>query len=192
MSRPLTPDTLIYGLTTAGDPQVLPDGTHLLYALARTDRETKKTTSNVWMSDIDGSNPRRLTWSGERNGGARWSPDGRTIAFISDRVKKSGIFLLPADEAGEARELTHHNQPISDLAWSPDGTRLAYTTLYDPENPDETERPEGAAPKVRAIRRLDYKLLRSERTRFPSRSAAIPCSSTTKWDCSPPMVQAMR
>jgi dipeptidyl aminopeptidase/acylaminoacyl peptidase len=161
MPRPLTPDTLVYGLTTAADPQVSPDGTRLLYTLGRTGHETKKPTANVWMAKIDGSEPRRLTWGGERNGGARWSPDGRCIALISDRGsnkrKQSGIYLLSADEAGEARELTTHYQPISDLAWSPDGTRLAYTTLFDPENPDEQERPEGAAPKVRVIRRLDYK-----------------------------------
>ncbi len=161
MSRPLTPETLVYGLTTAGDPQVAPDGARLLYTLVRTDRETKKTTAHVWMAHIDGSEPRQLTWSGERNGGARWSPDGRTIAFISDRgsgkVKQSGVFLLPVDQPGEARELTAHHQPISDLAWSPDGAWLAYTTLFDPQNPNEQERPEGAAPKPRVIRRLDYK-----------------------------------
>jgi len=156
MSRPLAPDTLVYDLAPAGDPQLSPDGTRLLYALTRTDRATKKPATQLWLADRDGGNARRLTWSGERNAGGRWSPDGKQIAFTSDRVKKAGIFLI-GEGTGEARELTHHNQPISDLAWSPDGTRIAYTTLYDPENPDEQEPPEGAAPKVRAIRRLDYK-----------------------------------
>src|SRR5690606_34548239 len=58
---------------------------------------------------------------------------------------------------GEAREVTRHNQAISSLTWSPDGTRLAYTTLFDPENPDETPRDKDAPPKVRVTRRIDYK-----------------------------------
>ncbi len=162
MSHPLTPETLVYGFCAAAEPQVSPDGTRLLFTLARTDRETKKTTANIWLAGIDGSNARRLTWSGERNGGARWSPDGHRIAFVSDRGsdgarKRSAIFLLPVDEAGEARELTSHRHPIGDLAWSPDGTQIAYTTLFDPEHPDEQEQPENAAPPVRVIRRLDYK-----------------------------------
>ncbi len=156
MARPITPTTAVYDLTPAGDPQISPDGTQLLYTLSTVDRETKKLSSQVWLGDIDGSNVQRLTWSGERNSGARWSPNGTQIAFVSDRVKKNGIFLLGRG-TGEARELTHHNQPISDLAWSPDGASIAYTSLFDPDNPDEQEPPEGAAPKVRVVRRLDYK-----------------------------------
>ena len=63
---------------------------------------------------------------------------------------------MPVGDAGEGRELTSHAQPISDLAWSPDGAWIAYTTLFDPRNPDEQEQP-GRAPKVKVIRRLDYK-----------------------------------
>src|SRR5262249_18309001 len=92
----------------------------------------------------------------ERNGGARWSPDGSRLAFVSDRTEKSGIFVMPLD-GGEGRELTRHGQPIGDLAWSPDGRLIAYTTLYDPENPNEEPRPKDAAPPVRVTRRLDYK-----------------------------------
>lgn len=157
MPQPLTPATLIYELILAGDPQISPDGTRILYALTQTNRDTKKANSQLWLCATDGSNPRRLTWSGDRNGGGRWSPDGAHIAFVSDRVKKSGIFVLPADGVGEAREITRHNQPVGDLAWSPDGTRIAYTTSFDPANPYEADLPMGAAPPVRVTRRIDYK-----------------------------------
>ncbi|MGZ6392187.1 MAG: TolB family protein [Ktedonobacterales bacterium] len=157
MPQALTPETLIYGFTLAGDPHISPDGTRILYSLSQTNRDTKKPTSNLWLCAVDGSNPRQLTYGTGRNGSGRWSPDGAQIAFVSDRVKKSGIFVLPAVTPGEARELTHHTVPIGDLAWSADGTRLAYTVPFDPANPDETEPPEGAAPRVRVTSRIDYK-----------------------------------
>jgi dipeptidyl aminopeptidase/acylaminoacyl peptidase len=156
MPGPLTPETLVYGFTTAGEPQVSPDGSRIAYTLARADRETKKMESQVWVCDVDGGNARRLTWSGRRNGGARWSPDGRQLAFISDRVEAAGVFVLPLD-GGEARELTRHGGTVSDLAWSPDGTRIAYTALYDPENPTDEPAPKDATPRVRVTRRIDYK-----------------------------------
>src|ERR1700682_133061 len=101
----LTPDALVYELVAAGDPQVSPNGTRVVYAVGRADREHDRGTSQLWLSDIDGANPRRLTWTGDRNREPRWSPDGCWIAFVSDRVKgSSGVFVLPLDGPGEARE----------------------------------------------------------------------------------------
>jgi dipeptidyl aminopeptidase/acylaminoacyl peptidase len=157
MATPLTPDTLVYGLKAAGDPQIAPDGERIVYTLAQLDAETKKPNAQLWICNRDGSDARQLTRSGDANGGARWAHDGDRIAFVSDRVKKAGIFTLALAEGGEAREVTRHHQGISDLAWSPDDTQLAYVTSYDPANPDEEEPKEGAAPKVKVTRRIDYK-----------------------------------
>lgn len=156
MPKPLSPETLVYGFTPAGDPQVSPAGRHVVYSLGTTDRESKKSSSHVWICGINGTNKRRLTFSGERNRGARWSPDGSQVAFVSDRVPTNGIFLMAVD-GGEAREVMHQNQSIGDLAWSPDGTRLVFTSSFDPANPDGAKPKEGAAPPVRVTSRLDYK-----------------------------------
>ncbi|HEV2107026.1 MAG TPA: hypothetical protein VGR16_02045, partial [Thermomicrobiales bacterium] len=158
MPRPLMPEDFVYGFQPAGDPQLSPDGSVLTYTVTRTDAESGKATGDIWRSSVDGSDARPLTHAkqGIRNGGARWSPDGAAIAFTSNRSGKSGIYVIPV-AGGEARELTTHAQAVHDVAWSPDGKLLTYTTTFDPENPDEEDRPDGAPPPVRVTRRLDYK-----------------------------------
>ena len=128
----------------------------MVYNLAAVSLETKKGSSHIWLCDIDGANKRRLTFSGERNRGARWSPDGTHIAFVSDRVPTNGIFQIAVD-GGEAREVMRQNQSIGDLAWSPDGARIVFTSSFDPENPEGEKPKDGVAPAVRVTSRLDYK-----------------------------------
>jgi len=157
MAQAHTAESLIYGVVVAGDPQLSPNGEQIVYTLAKNDPETKKSGSQLWLCDLDGGNARQLTHSGEKNGAPRWSPHGRQIAFVSDRVKKkSGLYIMALD-GGEGRLLSQHLKGISGVAWSPDGSQIAYTTAFDPDNPDEDERDEDAAAPVRATRRIDYK-----------------------------------
>lgn len=161
-TQPLTPEILVYGFTGAANPRVSPDGTRILYGLGRMDKESGKPMAQLWVANIDGSEPRQLTTGGTVSGEGVWSPDGSQIAFTSNRIEKaagpakSGIYLI-AVGGGEARELTGHSGAIGGLSWSPDGKHLAYTTAFDPENPDEEERPADAPPPVRVTRRIDYK-----------------------------------
>lgn len=155
MSDMLTPEVLVYELESVSDPQLSPDGDRLIYTRSKAERDKKWPGSQIWLSRRDGSDARQLTRVGERNSGGRWSPDGQSIAFVSDRVKKAGLFVLP--NGGEAREITRHNGPIGELAWSPDGSTIAYVATFDPTNPDEREPGPEEAPPVRITGRIDYK-----------------------------------
>ncbi|MER3485787.1 MAG: S9 family peptidase, partial [Chloroflexota bacterium] len=93
-----------------------PDGQRIVYALSQAARGKKQPGSQLWMCNLDGSNARRLTWIGDRNAVPRWSPDGQRLAFVSDRVKQRGLFVLDL-EGGEAREITRHHVPIGEIAW---------------------------------------------------------------------------
>ncbi len=154
-ARPWTPHALVYELTLALEPQLAPDGSRLVYALARAESPGALPPSRLWLRDLSGGPPRPLTDPGHRDLFPRWSPDGERLAFVSDRVPRSGLYTLVP--GGEPALLTRHAHPIESPAWSPDGRRLAYVTLVDPDDPDEAGPGEGQAPRVRVIRRLDYK-----------------------------------
>lgn len=153
------PAALVYGLPAPSDPQVSPDGSRLLYALAVADRETPDQASiRLYTCAFDGSNPRPLLEGGRNDTGGRWSPDGRWIAFVSERIEKaSGLFLVSAD-GGDARLVSQHRRPISAIAWAPDSRSIAYSAPVDAADPDESGPALDGAPVVRVTRRLDYKL----------------------------------
>jgi dipeptidyl aminopeptidase/acylaminoacyl peptidase len=174
----LTPADLVFGFTPATDPSLSPDGTSILYtrrwtprgeggadAVPRADGRGDHragsvvggTRTDLWLCDPDGSSQRRLELAGRRNHSGRWSPDGRSIAFVSERDEGGGIHVLTL-AAGEPREVARHrSHSPSEIAWSPDGRRLAYAVPVDPANPEEEPQPAETAPPIRVVHRLDYK-----------------------------------
>jgi hypothetical protein len=82
---------------------------------------------NIWTMNPDGSDRRRLTQNQGRNVQPAWSPDGRRIAFVSDRDGNPEIYVMNADGSQQQR-LTYHSGPDTMPAWSPDGQRIAFVS----------------------------------------------------------------
>ncbi|MGB3328906.1 MAG: hypothetical protein WBA46_08125, partial [Thermomicrobiales bacterium] len=157
-SKPIAPDRVVYDLPSLAYPRISPDGSRIAFVRNQVDRDSGKPEGHVWLIDIDGSNRRRLTHTGTRNGNPVWSPDGSRLAFTSvrDGDKPHAIVVLGFD-GGEPEIVSRHASPAGGLAWSPDGTRIAYSTTVDPDNPDETPRDPKAPAPVRVVKRIDYK-----------------------------------
>src|SRR2546426_3735872 len=129
--RPVTAQDLTR-LRGVGDPQISPDGRRVAFVMTTASAERDDYLSNVWVVDVNGGEPRRLTTGTAKDTLPRWSPDGRWLAFVSDRgpKKKSQLYAMPAD-GGEATQLTDLPNGVfsqGGVAWSPDSTRLAFVT----------------------------------------------------------------
>jgi dipeptidyl aminopeptidase/acylaminoacyl peptidase len=148
-----------YLLRNVSDPQISPDGKTVAYVVSWPDREKDATQMAAFVAPTDPSGrapaPRRLTQR-DRDHSPRWSPDGKQIAFVSNRGEKNQLFVARLD-GGEPRQVTDAPHGISQPAWSPDGKRIAYSARVGEHKDDKEKTPaEKNAPRV--IRDLRYKL----------------------------------
>ncbi|QBD78065.1 S9 family peptidase [Ktedonosporobacter rubrisoli] len=170
MGRSITIEDL-YSFKFLSRPRIAPDGERVAFVVTTIDEREHKYSSSIWVTAIDGSSARRFTSATARTGEPSWSPDGRWLAFVSDREgepgdkdrkeqKKHGkgkpqIWLMPTD-GGEARQITFMEHGASAPVWSPDSKYLLYTAAVGPSD-EETE--DGKPlPKVRVIDRFWYRL----------------------------------
>jgi dipeptidyl aminopeptidase/acylaminoacyl peptidase len=135
----------VYALTSVGGPRISPDGRRVAYVVNRVDGEANAYRSTIWVAPLDGSEePRQFTSGGRTDHSPRWSPDGRWIAFVSNRdgedeKKAHGeLYVLPAD-GGEPRRLTDGKEGVEAIAWSPDSSRIAFARRVRDEAYEEED-----------------------------------------------------
>ena len=106
-----------------GDLEFSPDRARLVFTVTEPVKGTTR-QRNIWMLDVASRRLRQLTFSAKSDWTPRWAPDGRAIAFLSDRDGAAQLYLLPLG-GGEAAKLTDRKESISAFRWSPDGRHIA-------------------------------------------------------------------
>ena len=133
------------------DLQFAPDGAWVAYVVDTADLEEDAHVSQIWMTSWDGMQQLQLT-SGKHGGKhPRFSPDGRSLAFLSGRGEEDDapdqVWLLPR-AGGEARQLTEVAGDVEAFEWSPDGKRLVLVVHdADPEAVKKKQRKADARGK---------------------------------------------
>lgn len=148
--------------TPVGDPQISPDGSHVLFTYSEVNMEEDKYDTQIWMLNLKKKKPVQFTFGKENASNPRWSPDGKRVLFTSKRPspddpkaedekkKKAQLFVIPVD-GGEARQITKVDEAVQSPAWSPDGRRILFrANVFKGEKATEES-------DVKIIRRMKYK-----------------------------------
>ena len=102
--RAMTVDDYL-ALKSVGDPQLSPDGKWVAYSVTENSLKDNRGIARIWLADVSSGQVRQLTAGPGSDRQPRWSPDGRTLAFVSTRESGAQLWVLPI-AGGEARRVT--------------------------------------------------------------------------------------
>ena len=161
--RAMTVEDLIVAPRVA-DPQLSPDGRTVLFVRTETDGATGRRNTDILHVPADGTSGPAVLIGGEKSESTpRWSPDGRRIAFLSNRDGAPQIYVADSDGSNVRKVTSLHAGAQAPVVWSPDGTMIAFVSDVFPECRDEAcnrqrfEAAEANPVKVRRLTRLLYR-----------------------------------
>jgi dipeptidyl aminopeptidase/acylaminoacyl peptidase len=152
--RAVSPEDL-FAIKDVGEARLSPDGKWVVYSQSWIERGKNRSYANLWLAAAEGGSLVQVTTGEVNDSMPRWSPDGRLIAFASNRDGKAAIWVLDV-ATKQLRLLTlweRSNAFISksgeSLCWSPDSRQIAFVAAEKPAEPESRD------PLV--ITRLQYK-----------------------------------
>jgi dipeptidyl aminopeptidase/acylaminoacyl peptidase len=124
--------TALMKVIRLSEPALSPDGKTVAYTARRVDVDANTQPRDIYSVPVDGGTPLKLTSSGTINERPRWSPDSKSIAFVSNREGGSQIWVMDAN-GGNSRQITKLSTEASGVQWSPDGQHLLFVSEVYPD-----------------------------------------------------------
>jgi dipeptidyl aminopeptidase/acylaminoacyl peptidase len=140
----LTPEQAIRSRSIS-DLTFSPNGTYLACVVSDPPKGAAP-ESHLWRLDVPHTEFRQFTFS-SKSESSPWSPDGHTLAFLSNRDERMQIFLIRSD-GGEASPLTSGKNAVSNFRWSPDATQIAFLAPEPKSEADEKKEKDKDDAKV--------------------------------------------
>lgn len=136
-SQRLTPEQAL-NLRRISDLRFSPDGARLAFTVTEPPKAAEN-PHHVWIMDVATRQVRQYTFSGKADDSPRWSPDGKFLAFLSNRDEFRQIYLMPSN-GGDAYAITEGKRNIASFEWSPDGKQIAFIAPDAPTAAEEKKK----------------------------------------------------
>ena len=139
------------------EPKVSPDGKLVAFAVTTPDVERNTKPKQIWVVPVQGGVPIALTHTGEDNERPEWTPDSKSILYVSDRSGSSQVWIMDA-EGRSARQVTNLSTEASGELVSADGKKIVFTSNVYPEcgADDDCNRAHIAAEKASNVTARTY------------------------------------
>jgi acylaminoacyl-peptidase len=121
--------TDVFSLEYVSSPRISPDGEQVIYVRNFKDIMSDRNYSNLWIINFDGTNNRPLTTGNQNDFEPQWSPDGKKVLYKSNKDgENTRLYVLWLDSK-ELLALTHREEVPGQIAWSRDGSWIAYVDI---------------------------------------------------------------
>jgi len=131
----------VVSLKSVSSPRLSPDGKQLLFTVSKACWKENKTISHIYRIQTDGTDFVQMTNSKDGERGGQWSPDGKTIAFVTKRGEDESQIYFLNNNGGEAIQFTEHETSVDAFEWSPDGKKI-YFMAKDSKSEEEEKKDE--------------------------------------------------
>jgi len=118
-------------LKRVSDPQLSPDGTKIAFVVTDVSLDANTRNNDIWVVPAAGGAPVKMVGTDRSEDRPRWSPDGKQVAFVSNREGGPQVWVIPA-AGGEPKRLTTIATGASGVTWSPDGKWIAFVSEVFP------------------------------------------------------------